>query len=178
MLEPASLVALWFSYPLVKLLHEFGHAFAVKRWGGEVHEIGILFLVFMPIPYVDASAASVFPGKHRRMVVGAAGIAVELFLAAIATFVWVSVEPGWTRHVAYAVMLVGGVSTLLFNGNPLLRFDGYYVFADAVEIPNLASKANRYVASLAQRFVLGMRRARVPETSPGEAPWLVGYAIA
>ena len=123
------LIALWFSYPLVKGLHELGHAFAVKRWGGEVHEIGILFLVFMPVPYVDASAASVFPGKRRRMVVGAAGIAVELFLAAIAIFVWVSVEPGWTRHVAYSVMLVGGVSTLLFNGNPLLRFDGYYVFA-------------------------------------------------
>ena len=177
LLEPASLIALWFSYPLVKVLHELGHAFAVKHWGGEVHEIGILFMVFMPIPYVDASAASVFPDKRRRMAVGAAGIAVELFVAAVATLVWVTVEPGSTRHLAYAVMLIGGLSTLLFNGNPLLKFDGYYVLADALEIPNLAPKASQYLTALAQRRVLGMRSVRTPETSRAEAPLLVGYAI-
>ena len=178
LLEPASLLALWFAYPLVKALHELGHAFAVKRWGGEVHEIGILFLVFLPVPYVDASAASVFPEKHRRIVVGAAGIAVELFLAAVGTFVWIAVEPGFVRHVAYAVMLVGGLSTLFFNGNPLLRFDGYYVLADAIEIPNLASKASQYLGALAKRWLLGLRQTPLPETAPGEPPWLVGYAIA
>jgi putative peptide zinc metalloprotease protein len=176
--EPESLIALWFSYPIVKVLHELGHAFAVKRWGGEVHETGILFLIFMPLPYVDASAASVFPNKRKRMAVGAAGIAVELFVAAIATFVWIAAEPGWTRHVAYAVMLVGGTSTLLFNGNPLLRFDGYYILADALEIPNLASKSTQYVGALAKRFVLGLRETPTPETSPGEGPWLLGYAIS
>ncbi len=178
LLEPASLLAIWFAYPVVKALHELGHAFAVKRWGGEVHEMGILFLVFMPVPYVDASAASVHPEKHRRMLVGAAGIAVELFLAAVASFVWLAAEPGLVRHVAYAVMLVGGLSTLLFNGNPLLRFDGYYVLADAIEIPNLASKANQYVGALARRRILGLRETPLPETAPGEPPWLVGYAIA
>lgn len=178
LLEPASLVALWFSYPVVKALHELGHAFAVKRWGGEVHEIGVLFLVFMPVPYVDASASSVFPSKRRRMAVGAAGIAVELFLAAVATLVWIAVEPGWTRHVAYALMLVGGVSTLLFNGNPLLRFDGYYVLADALEIPNLGGRANQYVGALSRRWLLGLKSTPVPETSPGEARWLVAYALA
>ena len=149
----------------------------MKRWGGEVHEIGILFLVFLPVPYVDASAASVFPEKHSRIVVGAAGIAVELFLAAVGTLVWIAVEPGFVRHVAYAVMLVGGLSTLFFNGNPLLRFDGYYVLADAIEIPNLASKANQYVGALAKRWLLGLRQTTLPETAPGEPPWLVGYAI-
>ena len=178
LLEPASLMALWFSYPLVKALHELAHAFAVKCWGGEVHEIGILFLVFMPLPYVDASASAVFPAKSRRMAVGAAGIAMELLLAAIATFVWVAVEPGWIRHFAYAVMLVGGLSTLLFNGNPLLRFDGYYVLADFLEIPNLAAKANQYLGALAKRRLLGIRGAQLPETSPGEAGWLLGYAVA
>jgi putative peptide zinc metalloprotease protein len=178
LLEPQSFVAFWFAYPFVKVLHELGHAFSVKRWGGEVHEIGILFLVFMPVPYVDASASSVFVGKRRRMAVGAAGIAVELFLAALALFVWLAVEPGWVRHVAYAVMLVGGVSTLLFNGNPLLRFDGYYVLADWLEIPNLASKANQYLAAVSKRFLLGMRQVQSPDTTPREAAWLAGYAVA
>jgi putative peptide zinc metalloprotease protein len=180
LLEPASVLALWFAYPLVKALHELGHGFAVKRWGGEVHEIGILFLVFMPVPYVDASAASAFPEKRRRMAVSAAGIGVELFLAAICFFVWLAVEPGFIRHLAYAVMLIGGVSTLLFNGNPLLRFDGYYVLADAIELPNLASRSNRFLGTLARRFLLGLSptQAPLPHTSAGEAPWLVGYALA
>jgi len=178
LLEPAGLLAVWLAYPLVKALHELGHAFAVKRWGGEVHEIGILFLVFVPVPYVDASAASVFPEKSRRMAVGAAGIAVELFLAALASFVWLAVEPGAVRHLAYAVMVVGGLSTLLFNGNPLLRFDGYHVLADALEIPNLGTRASEYLKALARRRILGLEETPLPETAPGEAPWLVGYAIA
>jgi len=178
MLEPSGLLALWLVYPVTKALHELGHAFAVKRWGGEVHEMGILFLVFVPVPYVDASAASVYPEKRRRMVVGGAGIAVELLLAALATFVWVAVEPGGIRQVAYAVMLVGGVSTVLFNGNPLLRFDGYHVLADAIEIPNLAPRGNRYVGALARRWILGVRDAALPDTAPGEPRWLVGYAVA
>ncbi len=178
LLDPTGVMALWFAYPVVKGLHELGHAFAVKRWGGEVHEIGILFLVFLPVPYVDASAASVFPDKRRRMIVSAAGIGVELFLAALCALVWVHVEPGVVRHTAYAVMLLGGASTLLFNGNPLLRFDGYYVLADAIEIPNLAARANQYVGVLARRFVLGLRDTPLPESTPGERAWLVGYAIA
>jgi putative peptide zinc metalloprotease protein len=178
LLEPASLVALWFAYPVVKALHELGHAFAVKRWGGEVHEMGVLFLVFMPVPYVDASASSVLPQKHRRMAVAGAGIAIELLLASLALFVWLHAEPGGVRHVAYSVMLVGGVSTLLFNGNPLLRFDGYYVLADLLEIPNLCGKANQYVAALGRRHLLGLRETNLPETAPGEARWLVAYAVS
>lgn len=178
LLEPASLTAFWLVYPLVKGLHELGHAFAVKHWGGEVREMGILFLVFVPVPYVDASAASVFPEKRRRMVVGGAGIAVELFLAALGLFVWLSVEPGWIRHAAYAVMLVGGLSTLLFNGNPLLRFDGYHVLADAIEIPNLGQRANAYAQALARRHLLGLRDEPLPDTAPGEPAWLVTYSIA
>jgi len=165
-------------YPVVKAVHELGHGFAVKHWGGEVHEIGILFLVFMPVPYVDASAATAYPVKWQRALVGAAGILVELFLAALALFIWLSVEDGLVKACAYNIMLIGGVSTLFFNGNPLLRYDGYYVLQDILEIPNLAPRSYRHIASLVKRYLLGLDGVQSPATSRGEARWMLFYGIA
>ena len=176
-LDPGNLVLLWFVYPVVKTLHELGHAYATRKWGGEVHEIGIMLLVFSPVPYVDASSAWGFADKRKRMLVGAAGIAVELFLGALALFVWLAVEPGAVRSVAYNVMLISGVSTLLFNGNPLLRFDGYFVLADGIEMPNLGARSNQYLGYLFQRYVLGIRDAERQSASAGEKFWLVVYGV-
>lgn len=150
-MTPENLFVLWLVYPVVKLVHEFGHAFATKVWGGEVHEMGIMLLVFIPVPYVEASSASAFSDKSKRMIVDAAGIMVELFLAALAMFVWVNVEHGIIHTIAYNVILIGSVSTLLFNGNPLLRFDGYYFLSDAIEIPNLGSRSTNFLGYLFQR---------------------------
>jgi putative peptide zinc metalloprotease protein len=173
-----NLFYLWWIYPVVKAAHEFGHAYAVKRWGGEVHEMGIMLLVLMPIPYVDASSSSAFFDKRKRMIVGAVGILIELLLAALAMFVWVNVEPGAVRSLAFNVMLIAGVSTLLFNGNPLLRFDAYYVLSDYLEIPNLASRGNRYIGYLLRRHVFGISEAQSPASTPGEGRWLGFYALA
>jgi putative peptide zinc metalloprotease protein len=112
------------------------------------------------------------------MLVGAAGIGVELFLGSLALFVWLAAEAGAVRAVAYNVMLISGISTLLFNGNPLLRFDGYYVLADAIEIPNLGTRANKYLGYLFQRYLLGVRDADSPAESAGERVWFVLYGIA
>lgn len=177
-LTPANLVILLLVYPVIKLLHELGHAYATKIHGGEVHEIGVMFLVFMPVPYVDASASTAFREKHRRMLVGAAGVMVELLLATLALFLWLAVEPGIVSSICFNIVLIGGVSTVLFNGNPLLRFDGYYVLADAIGIPNLASRANKYVAYLTQRYFLKIETAQSPATSAGEARWFVFYSLA
>lgn len=177
-LDPGNLVLLWFVYPVVKALHELGHAYAIRKWGGEVHEIGIMLLVLSPVPYVDASASWGFNDKRKRMVVGAAGIAVELFLGSLALFTWLVVEPGAVRAIAYNVMLISGVSTLLFNGNPLLRFDGYYVLADAIEMPNLGARSNQYLGYLFQRYVFGVADAESPAHSTGERVWMVVYGIA
>jgi len=176
-LSMENLILLGLIYPVVKVLHEFGHAYAVKRWGGEVHEMGIMLLVFMPLPYMDASTSSAFREKHRRMIVGGAGILIELFLAALAMYVWLGVEPGKLHAVAYNVMLIAGVSTLLFNGNPLLRYDAYYILGDFLEIPNLGSRGNRYLGYLAQRYLLGISGAESPASSCGEAVWLAIYAL-
>ena len=140
---PKFLLLLWLCYPFIKAIHELGHGLAVKAWGGEVRETGISLLLLVPVPFVDASSASSFPEKHRRAVVGAAGIMVELFLAAGALFAWINVEDGLVREIAFVVMTVGGVSTVLFNGNPLLRFDGYYVLSDLLDVPNLAHARER-----------------------------------
>ena len=172
-----NLLMLWFVYPVVKGFHELGHGYAVKRWGGEVHEMGIMLLVFMPIPYVDATSASAFRQKWQRVVVGAAGIGVELFLAALAMLVWVSMDQGVVRSIAYNVMLIGGVSTVLFNGNPLLRYDGYYIFADLLNIPNLAQRSLQYLGYLVNRYILGVPEAEPPYTGPGERFWFVVYGI-
>ena len=176
-LAPQNLLLLWFIYPLVKAIHELGHAYATKIYGGEVHEIGIMLLVFVPVPYVDASAASSFPDKRQRMVVGAIGIAVEMLLAAVAVFVFAHATIGLAHAVAYNVILIGGVSTILFNGNPLLRFDGYYVLADALELPNLGQRANRYLGYLIERYAYGSREASFPKTDRRARTWFVFYGI-
>ncbi len=177
-LSTENLFLLAFIYPLSRLLHEFGHAYAVKRWGGEVHEMGVMLIVFMPLPYVDASWSSAFPEKGRRMFVGAAGIMVDVFLASLAVIVWVLAEPGAVRAVAYNVIFVAGLSTLLLNGNPLLRFDSYYILADYLEIPNLADRANKYLGYLIKRYLLRIKDSVSSLQAPGERPWLCIYAVA
>lgn len=177
-LRPENLLVLWLVYPLVKLLHELAHAFVTKIWGGEVHEMGIMLLALTPIPYVEASSSATFPDKKRRMAVAAAGMGMELLIASLALFLWLNIESGRVSTVAYNVMLIGGVSTLLFNGNPLLRFDGYYILADWLEIPNLAQRSTRYLGYLLKRYLFGLEEARSPVTEAGERPWFVMYGIA
>ena len=118
-----NLVLMALVFPVVKALHELGHATATRASGGEVHDMGVMLLVLMPVPYVDASSSSVFRSRWRRATVGAAGLLVELFVAALAFYVWLAVEPGLVRALCFNVMVVAGLSTLVFNGNPLLRYD-------------------------------------------------------
>jgi putative peptide zinc metalloprotease protein len=147
------LFALAICYPIIKVLHELGHGYAAKRFGCEVREMGVMLLVLFPVPYVDASPSSALRSKWQRAGVAAAGIMVELTLAAIAALVWAEAEPGLLRAVAFNVMLIGGVSTVVINGNPLLRFDGYYVLSDVIEVPNLAQRGNRFLGYLINRYV-------------------------
>ena len=172
-----NLLMIWLLFPLIKALHELGHGVAAKAGGGEVHDMGIMLLVLMPVPYVDASSSSLFRSKYERAVVGAAGMMVELVLAAIAFYVWLLAEPGMVRSVCFNVMLIAGVSTLVFNGNPLLRYDAYYMLADLIEIPNLASRSMRYLGFLFERYLFGARDVEQPDATPGEKVWFVVYGI-
>jgi putative peptide zinc metalloprotease protein len=173
-----NLMLLWLVFPLVKVLHELGHGLATTAHGGEVHDMGVMFLVFSPLPYVDASGASAFASKWQRALVGAAGMMVELFVASLALFVWIAAEPGVVRAAAYNVFLLGGVSTLLFNANPLLRYDGYYILADLLEIPNLYTRSRTYLGYLCERYLFGHREAEPPQASRAERAWFVAYALS
>ena len=171
-----NLILLALLFPLVKLLHELGHGIACKLHGGEVHDMGVMLLLFLPVPYVEASSAWTFADKRARMLVGAAGMLVELAIAAGAFYLWLLLEPGLPKALAYNVALLASVSTVLFNGNPLLRYDGYYVASDALEIPNLAPRANQYWRYLLERYLLRRERAVSPVSAPGEAAWFFAYA--
>jgi putative peptide zinc metalloprotease protein len=178
-----NLLLLYLAMALIKVVHEFGHGFACKRFGrlsgtgGEVHVMGIMFLVFTPLPYVDASSAWAFRNKWHRVVVGSAGILIELAVASVAAIVWAH-SAGTVEKIAYNMMFIASVSTILFNGNPLLRYDGYYILSDLVGIPNLWNRSREYVHYLVKRYVWGVRRARNPAHTPGERAWFVGYGLA
>ncbi|MFK7888344.1 MAG: hypothetical protein AB8G16_15900 [Gammaproteobacteria bacterium] len=176
LMTPRNLVIMWFVFPLMKLLHELAHAVAIRRFGGEVHECGIAMLVLLPVPYVDASDSARFSNKHHRMAVGAAGILVETGLASMGLAVWMVVEPGLIRDIALNVFVTGTLSSLLFNGNPLLKFDAYYVLSDFLEIPNLAGRASQYPVYLIQRYLLGLK-VRSPAIAAGERLWLFSYGL-
>jgi putative peptide zinc metalloprotease protein len=175
------LVLAWICYPVIKALHELAHALALRRWGGEVHEVGITLLCFTPAPYVDASGANAFRDRWQRAAVSAAGIMVELALAALATLVWLEVEPGVLRDVAFVTLFLCAASTLLFNANPLVRFDGYHLLCDVLDLPNLALRSRAYWMHLVLRLLGAAKQltASAPAgTTRGERLWLAFYLPA
>lgn len=173
-----NLLLLWLVFPALKALHELGHAYATKAGGGEVHDMGLMFLVLMPVPYVEASAATVFRDKSQRAVVGAAGMLVELFVAALAFYLWLMAEPGLVRALLFNVMLVAGMSTVIFNGNPLLRYDAYYILVDLIEMPNLAQRSLKYWSYLLERHLLGVTDGDSPAHTTAERLWFLFYGFA
>jgi putative peptide zinc metalloprotease protein len=176
-LTPGSIVWLLVALALVKIVHELAHALTCIHVGGQCHEIGLLLLVFTPCLYCDVSDIWSIANKWRRIAVSAAGIAVEVLLAAAATFLWWSSSPGVIHTLCLNIMIVCSISTLLVNGNPLLRYDGYYVLADWLEIPNLAQQSQALLGRLAARVFLGIAPPAdrsLPQRSQG---LLVAYAV-
>ena len=176
-LSTSNLFILWCTYPLVKAVHEWAHGMAVKAWGGVVREIGLMLIIFMPVPYVDATYSYRFTSKWVRALVAATGVMAELFLGAIALYVWLNVESGLIKAFAFNVIFIAGVSSLLVNGNPLMRYDGYYVLTDIVEIPNLSQRAKNYWIYLSDRYLFGAKDAKPPMGYDRERSWLFIYGF-
>lgn len=148
---------------LVKVLHEFGHGLTCKNYGGEVHEVGLLFLVFMPFFYCDITDSWTFPNKVNRLLASAGGIMAELFIASVAAIVWYFTGPGFINSFSFYLVIICSVSTVLFNANPLLKFDGYYIIMDVLEVPNLRQRASGFVRALLVRYVFGGQSNEMPE---------------
>jgi len=175
--SPANLLWIAVALGVVKVLHELGHALACKHFGGECHEMGLMLLCFTPCLYCNVSDAWMLPGKWQRAAVGLAGMGVELVVASVATFLWWYSVPGAFNSLCLNVMFVCSVGTLLINGNPLLRYDGYYVLSDLTETPNLSSQAASSLKSVSARWILGVDLPSDEEVAGGRPAVLVVYAV-
>ena len=161
-----------------KVLHEFGHGIACKRFGGECHEMGVMLLVLSPCLYVNVSDSWLLDDKWKRAMIAAAGMYVELVLSAVAAFVWWFSAPGIVNQLALNIVFVSSVSTILFNANPLLRYDGYYILSDLLEIPNLRSKASTILNRFCGSMFLGLE-SRPDPFLPKRHQWLfASYSVA
>ena len=176
--SPINILCMGLTMVLIKALHEFGHGLTAKHFKGECHELGIMFLVLMPVPYVNVSDSWLLPNKWHRMSIAAAGIGVELVLAAFFTFVWWFSEPGLLNFLALNIMFVASVGTIMFNMNPLLRFDGYFLLADYLEIPNLRQKATKIMTQKCSQWFLGMEPPDDPFLPKKNQVWFALYSIA
>ena len=171
---------LWFAVALgaAKVLHELGHALTCRHFGGECHEMGIMFLVFTPCLYCDVSDAWMMPSKWHRIAISSAGVAVEIVLAAACFFLWWFTEPGLLNALCLKLMFVCSVSSIVFNGNPLLRYDGYYVFSDLVEVPNLGQRSTAVLRHFFARWFLDVDEPHVDAIPSERRPLLATYGIA
>lgn len=136
------LIGIWM---VMKAVHEFGHAAACHRFGGHVREAGIAFICFFPVAYVDVSSSWRFSNKWHRITVAAAGIYIELLIAAFAAIAWCSISDSIARDLLYNITVVASVTTILFNANPLMKFDGYFVLSDYIESTGLYQKSQKAV---------------------------------
>jgi putative peptide zinc metalloprotease protein len=169
---------MWIALGLVKVIHEFGHGLSCKAFGGEVHEMGALFLCLSPCLYANVSDAWTLPNKWHRIVISAAGIYVEFMIACIAAIVWWNTPTSPVINgIALNVMVVCSISTFFFNANPLMRYDGYYVLADWLEIPNLRDRSNRYLKNVVLEHCLGVEVQPEPYMALARRIGFVAYAI-
>lgn len=178
---PQQILLLVICIGLMKVFHEVGHAIACKMLGGECREIGVMFLMGVPCLYCDVSDSWMMPNRWKRMLISAAGMIVELTLAALAVIGWAVMAPGPWRDAAMMVMVIGSVNTVLINGNPLLRYDGYFIFSDWVRVPNLGYEAIEALRHSIRRIVWGRSstdgEVAGDQTTVASTRFLVCYAL-
>tara|TARA_R110000850_G_scaffold131791_9_gene252768 strand:- start:1234 stop:3387 length:2154 start_codon:yes stop_codon:yes gene_type:complete len=163
---------------VIKGLHEYAHGYFCRKYGGEVPQMGIMLLLMNPLPFVDASSSWAFRQKSRRILVAAAGMIMEVFLASVAAIIWANTAEGLAHTVAYNAIIIASVGTLLFNLNPLLRFDGYHILSDILEVPNLQQRASRTSLYLIERYLFRLPKSVNPAETNTETSWLVFYFVA
>lgn len=173
-----NLIYLWLTMAMAKILHEFGHGISCKYFGAECHSMGVMLLVFSPTLYCDVTDSWMLKDKWKRIAIGAAGMYVEMILAALAIFIWYNTQPGMINHLALNVFFVSTVTTVIFNANPLLRYDGYYMMSDWLEIPNLRTKATKMLSQTFAWWCFGIEIPEDPFMPTSGKPWFILFTIA
>jgi putative peptide zinc metalloprotease protein len=170
---PALILPVLVCIAITKVLHELGHALTCHRFGGRCHEMGVLLLVGIPCLYCNVTDAWTFPSRRQRVAVSAAGIFVDLWIASFCLLIWLATEPGWLNSVCLLLAVLGSLNSLLLNGNPLMRYDGYYIFGDLLGMANFRSQAMRQARLIGWRVLLG------PLPAPSERPaWgMASYGV-
>lgn len=176
LLAPDNLVWFFIALFFLKLWHEFGHAMMCKRFGGQVHSMGVMLLILTPLPFMDATASWTFRNRWHRVLVGAAGMIAELFIAGIAAVIWANTGAGTLHSLCFNLMTIASISSLVFNGNPLIRFDAYYMLSDVLEIPNLAQKSQQQWLFWIQKYAFGVDDISPAQTQK-ESFWLGFYGL-
>lgn len=172
-----NLIWLWVTLACCKIIHEFGHGLSCKHFGGECHEMGVMLLVFSPCLYCDVSDSWMLRNKWHRIVIGAAGMYIEVLLSAFAIFVWWYTKQGLLHNLALNIFFVTTITTVIFNANPLMRFDGYYMMSDFLEIPNLRPKADKLLREYFSWYCLGIESKPDPFMPETGRAWFILFAI-
>lgn len=176
-LAPSAWIWLGLTFVGLKIAHEIAHGIFCLRYGGNVPETGLVFILFVPIPYVDVTSCWGFSSKWQRIAVSSAGMYVELFLASLAAIAWAWTNDPVAKFHLFNVVLSGSITTVLFNANFLMRFDGYYILSDLIGIPNLAQSGQQFVQYLGKRYLLGLD-VRSTSHRLGDSLAIKAYGIA
>jgi putative peptide zinc metalloprotease protein len=173
-----NLAYLWVVLGCAKIIHEFGHGLTCKHFRGECHEMGMMFLVLSPCLYCDVSDSWLLRNKWARIMIGAAGMYIEIVLSSLAVFGWWFSQPGLFHNLCLNLFFVSTITTVIFNANPLMRYDGYYMMADLLEIPNLRPKADRLVRETFAWWCLGIESRPDPFMPQTGKHWFILFAIS
>lgn len=165
------------TWVMLKLFHEAAHGLACKRFGGDIRQAGIVLIVMIPLPFVDVTSSWRLPSKWQRIFIAAAGMYAEIFIAAVAAIIWSQCEPGILRTQCYNIILAGSITTLFFNANPLMRFDGYYMLSDWLELPNLGTHGQQFLNWVGKKHYLGLD-VKKPSWPEGNNAIIAGYGLA
>jgi len=177
MLSNSNLIFLYLSLVCLQCFHEFSHAMMTKRFGGRVPTFGVMFFLLTPLPYIDGNSAWFFQNRWHRILVSSAGMMSDFFFAAMATMVWANTGEGLLHGLAFNIMVIGSVSSLIFNGNPLIRFDAYYILSDLLEIPNLHSRSRAQWTYWVEKYFFRVETVVAPSQGAKEAAWLALYGV-
>lgn len=173
-----NLLYLWITLGTCKVIHEFGHGLSCKHFGGECHAMGVMLLVFSPCLYCDVSDSWMLKSKWQRIAIGAAGMYIEVVISAIAIYIWWNTQSGLIHHLCLNIFFVTTITTVIWNANPLMRFDGYYMMSDFLEIPNLRPKADRLLRDWFGWYCLGIEAKPDPFMPESGRAGFVMFAIA